>query len=101
MKLSRQLKKAKTPQERAMLFRTALLQAAVATTPANIARIQSVSEATVTKTLQWKAVGGAKVRRVQEHVARVLHERVDDIFPVRGPAIAGGGFQAQRRNWQT
>jgi len=99
VKLSRQLKKAKTPQERSMIFRVALMGSPYRSTPAILARACEVSEATVTKVLQWKAVGGVKVRRVQDKVALLLCEPVDEIFPVRGPAIAGGGFKAQRRNW--
>lgn len=90
-----------SPTSRAMLFRLALAEAAVPTTPTAIANREDVSAATVTKVMQWRSVGGAKVRRVQVHIARCLQAPVATLFPVRGPAIAGGGFLAQRKNWKT
>lgn len=97
MKLKTQLKKAATPQARALIFRAAL--AAKGTKPRAIAQKCATSEATVTRVLQWRNFGGAKVRAVQEAVVEVLGLSLDDCFPDRGPAIAGGGFQSQRRNW--
>lgn len=99
MKLKQDLKKATTPRARALVFRTALANAAVPTTPASIARVEAVSEALVSKVLQWRSFGGPKVHRVQLHVARVLQVSIDDVFPNRGPTVAGGGRPSQRRTW--
>jgi hypothetical protein len=93
------LKRAATPKARALMFRTALAEADTPTTPAVIARAEKVSEALVSKVLQWRSFGGPKVRRVQEHVARVLQMSIDAVFPNRGPAVAGGGRPSQRRTW--
>lgn len=100
MKLTTDQLKEATPTARALLFRAALAQAAVPTTPASIAALEGVSAALVTKVMQWRSVGGEKVRRVQRMIARRLQEKVEDLFPERGPAIAGGGFKAQRKNWK-
>lgn len=93
------LKKAATPKARALVFRTALANAAVPTTPANIARLEAVSEALVSKVLQWRSFGGPKVHRVQVRVANTLQMTLDDVFPQRGPVTAGGGRPSQRRTW--
>lgn len=98
MSLREQLAQTTSHLARAALFRAALLEAGCSR--AAVAKACKVTPSMVSNVITGKTAGGVKARKVQDFVAEKLGEDPDLLFPDRGPPTKGGGFHAQKRNWQ-